>query len=138
MKWASHVVSNPDETKVRNVAFRVLQGAEAKEKDRENERSYADDAGKAAQASTQHPKPIVFPWERADWIALVREKLCSSWGIAVLRTSYDLAAWLTFRIRLSALVASELARIAPPAITNNFNIHFIEDEDNLAEARQAK
>lgn len=134
---AGDAVTDEDEQKAMNVAYRVLQSTKAEEKARQESTSAARRAERRAQPRPPYPKPIVFPWERADWITLIREKNYPSWGIAVLRTAYDdPAAWLTFQTRFSALVAPALAGVGPPDIANNFRIHYISDEDALAGAEQ--
>ncbi len=135
---ASHAVTDEDEKKAMNVAYDVLQSAKAEEEARQESTSAARQAERRAQPRPPYPKPIVFPWERADWITLIREKNYPSWGIAVLRTAYDdPAAWLTFQTRFSALAAPALAGVGPPDIANNFRTHYISDEDALAGAEQA-
>lgn len=138
---ASKTVADEEEYKARRVAYRVLQSAKAEEKAREETISAARQAEGGAQPAQPRPayaKPIVFPWERTDWITLVREKNYPSWGIVVLRTAYDdPAAWFTFHKRFSALVAPALARVGPPDIANNYSVQYINDEDALAGAEQA-
>ncbi len=137
----SKAVADEEEYKARRVAYRVLQRAKAEEKAREETISAARQAeggAQPAQPRPAYPKPIVFPWERTDWITLVREKNYPSWGIVVIRTAYDdPAAWLTFQKRFSALVAPALARVGPPDIANNYSVQYISDEDALAGAEQA-
>lgn len=144
---ASGVVTDREEKKARNVAYRVLQSATAEDKAHEKSISTAAasppqrqaEAGPhPAQPPRHHRKPIVFPRERTDWITLVRERNYSSWGLPMLRTAYnDPVAWLTFKTRFSALASRELNRIAPPVIVNTFSIQYIDDEDALAGAEQA-
>ena len=94
---------------------------------------------RSAQASTPaRRKPIVLPWERADWITLVRERKFSSWGLPVLRTAYDdPAAWLTFKSKFSALAAHEMAQTAEDPIAETYTVQYIEDEEALAGADHA-
>lgn len=144
---ASDAVTNKEEKKARNVAYRILQSAKAEEKARDKLISTAAKSSpqppaeaipQPEQPPTHYRKPIVFPWERTDWITLIRENNYPSWGLPVLRTAYnDPAAWLTFKTRFSSIAARELARIAPPLIDTSFSVNYIDDESVLAGAEQA-
>ncbi|KAI4149053.1 MAG: hypothetical protein L6R39_002621 [Caloplaca ligustica] len=142
---ATRLITDPEEDDARNVAWRVLQRAKAEEKARQKAATASatqpDDQQGARFTRTSTParrKPIVFPWERADWITLVREKNYTSWGLPVLRTAYnDPAAWLSFKTKLSALAAREIAHVAGSPLAETFEIKYVEDEDALAGAEQA-
>lgn len=92
-----------------------------------------------SEAASNYRKTTVIPWERTDWVTLISEKNFYSWGLVVLRTAYnDPASWLSFKSRFSSLAVRELTRIAPRSITDTFSIKYIDDENSLAGARQAK
>lgn len=138
---ASEAVADKDEMKARNVAYRVLQNTKAEVKKAREQTAFTSTTSHRPVEATlppkqpppHHRKPIVFPWERTDWVTLVAEKNYPSWGLPVFRTAYnDPAAWLTFQTRFSSLAARELHRIASPSIADTFRIHYIDDEDSLA------
>ena len=136
---ASAITTPPDEKKARIVAYRVVQSAKAKERAGQAGESHIHRASQETPNSHQdHPRPIVLPWERTDWITMVREDYHDSWGIYVLRTAYDdPAAWLTFKTRLSEVASYVFNQIAGPLVANRFKIKYVEDEEALAGAEQA-
>lgn len=144
---ASNAVTDPDEKKAKNIAWKLLPAGKAVEAARQRiaagstPQPSSHGHGSPQQSSSSNPprrKPIVLPWERADWVTLIREKNYSSWGLPVLRTAYnDPAAWLTFKTRLSTLASRELAQCGGPTISETFEIEYIEDEEHLANAEQA-
>jgi len=75
-------VADKEEKKARNVAYRMLQSAKAEEKARDklistaatsSPQPPAEAISQPEQPPTHYRKPIVFPWERTDWITLIRE-----------------------------------------------------------------
>ncbi|MCJ1282908.1 hypothetical protein MMC26_002234 [Xylographa opegraphella] len=117
---ASDAVADKEEKRARNVAYRVLQALQAE----------------ASTSPAPARAPLVFPWERTDWVSLVREQDYAAWGFPVLRTAYcDPAAWLAFRARFSALAAREMQRLAP-AVADRFRVPYVEDEEALAGAER--
>lgn len=147
---ASEAVADKEEKRARNVAYRLLQSAKAEIGEQNRSTTAAgissahgqqqpEAASQPGEAPSNYRRPTIFPWERADWITLIREKNFSSWGLVVLRTAYnDPASWLSFKSRFSSLAVRELTRIAPKPITDTFSVKYIDDEDSLAGARQAK
>jgi len=139
---ASNAVVDKDEHKAGKIAYRLLRDAKAKELGTPKETTTIYDTLASTQRGPRpaqvNRKPYVLPWERADWITLIREKDYPSWGLAVLRTAYaDPAAWLVFKTRFSALAARALACVASPEIVKNISIQYIDDEDALASVEQA-
>ena len=146
---ASEAVTDPEEKRAKNVAYQVLKNARqaSSQAPRRQTASISAHPSQPQASATLQPShspdrrraPIVFPWERADWITLVSEKNYTAWGLPVLCTAYaDPAAWLTFKTRFSALATREIHRIASAStIARTFSVQYIEDEDALAGAEQA-
>ena len=142
---ACMALGDKNEGKARNIAWQVLQSAKSEEKPPQTTGTVdplqpgIQSGARSAESSTSlRRKPIIFPWERADWITPIREKNYSSWGLPVLRTAYeDPAAWLTFKEKFSALAAREITEIAGSPIAETFKVKYIEDENRLAGADQA-
>ncbi|KAI4118181.1 MAG: hypothetical protein LQ338_007446 [Usnochroma carphineum] len=125
----SRLVTDPAEKDARNVAWQVLQSAKAEAKACQKAAAASasqPDADQEGLTSTPQARrnPIVFPWERADWITLVREKKIR-------------AAWLNFTTEFSALAARAIAHVAGSPVAATFEVRYLEDEDALAGAEQA-
>lgn len=147
---ASKAVADKEEQRASNVAYRLLQSAKVEMEKKKrlttgagtssaHEQQQPETASQTGETPSNYRKPIRFPWERTDWITLISEKNFSSWGLVVLRTAYnDPASWLSFKSRFSSLAMRELTRIAPKSITDIFSVKYIDDEDSLAGATQAK
>lgn len=135
---AAVAVSDPDEDRARDVAWKVLRGYQ--ETERRAARTPADHTGPGAGGAQElRAQAMVFPWERGNWVDLVAEKGWEEWGLVVLRTAYgDEEAWRGFQGKFDALAAEELRKLSgAERIAGGFRLRYVEDEGRLRGQRQA-